>query len=366
MKDALAVYVHIPFCPSKCGYCDFNSYAMDGEVVERTVSAIVAEIRNGAHKGIPAKSIFFGGGTPTYLSTEQICRVLDAVAASHPPIDDCEVTSEANPGTLSLGKLLAMRASGFNRLSIGGQSFRDSELIRLGRVHTSADIESAVRMAREAGFANINVDMIFALPGQTHSIWKENLMRAVSLGADHLSLYCLTIEPNTAFYKEHRRGLLQMPDDEMQTSMYDMAVAAAEVAGYYQYEISNFARSGFECRHNLSYWKGEEYIAYGPGAVERVGKRRWTHIKHPARYCEAVERAQELHCEEEFLDEDALARERIMLGLRVRDGVDARSVANAEGLDRMCGREWVKVADGRVMLTPTGRHYCNEVIVALF
>jgi oxygen-independent coproporphyrinogen-3 oxidase len=363
--NPVAVYVHTPFCPSKCGYCDFNSYAMDGEIVRRTVRAIQSEIERSPHAGRPAKTIFFGGGTPTFLDTAELTGLLETALKAHPPTSGCEITSEANPGTADAGKFLDMRKSGFNRISIGGQSFDPADLIRLGRVHSAGDIGTAIDKARKAGFENVNLDLMFALPGQSHFMWRNNLAEALRIGTEHLSLYCLTIEPNTAFYKLHRRGDLVLPDDESQTQMYDLAIEMAEASGLFQYEISNFARPGFECQHNIAYWRGEEYVAYGPGAVERTGMLRWTHIKHPAHYCDAVETGSALACESDPLGNDNLENERIMLGMRLREGVEFDSRLDAATVEALEKRGLVEVVCGRVVLTRSGRHYCNEVIVSL-
>ncbi len=185
---SLAVYVHIPFCPTKCGYCDFNSYAGSGEdLVERTVDAQVEEIRRSPWRGRPASTIFFGGGTPTFLTESQLLRIFEAVLEAHPPLPDCETTSEANPGTVDASKFRAMRAAGFNRISLGAQSFLDSDLLTLGRIHRAGEIERAVNAAREAGFDNINLDLMFALPSQSIRAWNANLDRALALEPEHLS-----------------------------------------------------------------------------------------------------------------------------------------------------------------------------------
>lgn len=362
--DPVAVYIHTPFCPSKCGYCDFNSYAMEGEIIDRTVAATVEEIERGRHRGRPAKTIFFGGGTPTFLRTDQLLRIFTAVVEAHPPVDNCEITSEANPGTADADKFTAMRAAGFNRLSLGAQSFKAADLLRLGRVHGPSEIGEAVAKAHDAGFENVNVDLMFALPGQAMTAWDENLKAAFALGTEHLSLYCLSIEPNTAFYKQNLRGQLDLPNDEAQTRMYDRAVSAAEGAGLRQYEISNFARPGFECRHNLCYWRNEDYIGYGPGAVEKVAGRRRTNIKHPARYCDAVENRKDLACESESLDAKARSTERIMLGLRLNEGMPAAGLRE-EALRSLCDKGWLEREGEKIRLTRSGRHYCNQAIVAL-
>jgi oxygen-independent coproporphyrinogen-3 oxidase len=382
MTDPIAVYVHVPFCPTKCGYCDFNSYAMDGEIVERTAAAIAAEIRRSPWRGRPAKTIFFGGGTPTFLREETLVGLLKAVMEVHPPIEGCEITSEANPGTVDAGKFRAMRSGGFNRVSLGAQSFVDRDLIVLGRVHRGGEIERAVSAAREAGFDNLNLDLMFALPDQSRHAWRSNLDRALALRPEHISLYCLTIEPNTAFYKQNLRGLLALPDDEAQTEMYEDCLARTAEAGFVPYEISNFALPGYECRHNLEYWTGGEYAAYGPGAVGMVREFslnptpappqgegfyaavRYTNLKHPVGYSEKVEAGMHPAYDVEPLTEADLRTERIMLGLRLdrgirEEGLDERSVRRLEG------RGWLEPFEGGLRLTPAGRHFHSEAAAEL-
>ena len=368
--EPIAVYVHIPFCPTKCGYCDFNSYAMDGPIVERTVSSIVREILGSPLAGRPAKTVFFGGGTPTFLSASSQLRILDAVRSVHPFDDFCEVTTEANPGTVDASKFLALRSGGFNRLSMGAQSFLDSDLIRLGRVHRAREIETAFSLARGAGFSNVNLDLMFGLPNQSRQGWSSNLSVALGLGPEHLSLYCLTIEENTAFYKERLRGELPLPDDEEQVAMYDECLSRLSEAGYDQYEISNFSRPGLECRHNLEYWAGAEYAGYGPGAVASYslsGKRvRTTNWKHPVGYCEAVESSAPVAFEVEELSLETLRVERIMLGLRLNRGLSLDGLYVSEkGLSVCDGRGWIQVVDGVARLTASGRHFCSEVALEL-
>jgi len=394
----LAIYVHTPFCPTKCGYCDFNSYAMSGEIMERTTRAIVREIETSPLRGRPAKTIFFGGGTPTYLSSEQLLSILEAVLRVHPALDGAEITSEANPGTADASKFSAMRGAGFNRISLGAQSFLDSDLVRLGRVHRAGEIERAVSIARDAGFENLNLDLMFALPGQSRHAWSSNLMRALAMKPQHLSLYCLTLEPNTAFYKQHLAGQLTLPDDDEQVAMYDECLALTAEAGYEQYEISNFSLPGRECQHNLCYWRAEEYAGYGPGAVgafrdQRSGVRdqlsvisnqlsvisyqsdsadhrlpithygvRYTNLKHPERYCAAVENGEAIAFESEELTPEKLRIEKIMLGLRMNEGLSTLGLSLSEAaVDKLVERGWVSVDRNRVRLTSLGKHFCSEV-----
>jgi len=384
--DSIAVYVHTPFCPSKCGYCDFNSYAMSGEIVERTTAATIKEILNSPLRGTPAKTIFLGGGTPTFLSGDQLHRILDAIREVHPPVEGCEITSEANPGTVDIPKFSAMIAAGFNRISLGAQSFVDDDLIRLDRVHKAAEIDRAVGAAREAGFRNLNLDLMFALPGQSMQGWSRNLDKALSLEPDHLSLYCLTIEPNTAFYRQVQRGQLDLPEDDAQVAMYDRCVEQTAKLGFDQYEISNFAKPGHECQHNLCYWESEPYAGYGPGAVgaipggafaalngkfEGATRVRYTNLKHPERYSAAIEERTPLAFESEALEPETLRLERIMLGIRLNRGV-SRAALLSEGIDlqekalrKVFDLGWIEPYDERLILTGAGRHFCSEVALEL-
>ena len=327
------------------------------------------EIQRSPWRGRPAKTIFFGGGTPTYLSDTQLCSLLDEVIQAHPPIQGCEITSEANPGTVDIPKFRSMRSAGFNRLSLGAQSFQSGDLMRLGRVHEANEIARAVGAAREAGFDNLNLDLMFALPGQSTFAWEKNLDQAIALHPDHLSLYCLTIEPNTRFYRLNLRGMLNLPDDERQVEMYDLACDKSQAAGYSQYEISNFSRPERESRHNLCYWRCEEYLGYGPGAVgcvEEDGLRiRRTVIKHPERYCDAVRDRESIWCESETLNAEELRLERVMLGIRLNEGLPVTADLDQDGIGLMTHRGWLKTEERKLTLTRVGRHFTSEVALAL-
>jgi oxygen-independent coproporphyrinogen III oxidase len=364
--EPVAVYVHTPFCPTKCGYCDFNSYAMEGEIMARTTSAMIQEIERSPWRGTPAKTIFFGGGTPTYLPSSQLIQLLQTVMAVHPPVEGCEITSEANPGTVDAEKFGAMREAGFNRISLGAQSFFDSDLLTLGRIHQAGHIEKAVKAAREAGFENMNVDLMFALPGQSQKAWEHNLQRAIDLGTDHLSLYGLTLEPNTPFYKQHLKGQLTLPEEEDQVRMYNASIARTAEAGFTQYEISNFAKPGRECLHNLCYWHNEHYAGYGPGAVGFMNGRRYTNLKHPDGYCRAVETDAPVWFEEERLSEENQRMERLMLGLRLNEGLDISGLRlDLNKLKNVVDRGWLARDENRLKLTDEGRHFCSEVTLML-
>ena len=386
-RAPLAVYIHIPFCPSKCGYCDFNSYGMgaDGkrglspDLIPKTVAAICDEIEQSPYQGWPSKTIFFGGGTPTYLAPSQLRQILQKVQEVHPPIERCEITTEANPGTVDAEKFVALHSLGFNRISIGVQSFQDDELVRLGRVHRASEAEVAYTAAKNAGFDNVNLDLMFALPGQAIKRWASNLQRALALQPQHLSLYCLTIEAGTAFSKQLQSGKLNdLPSHDDQAEMFELARELTQSHGYENYEISNFAQNGFQCQHNLAYWNAEYYAGYGPGAVaflpllsepnhpkSTIGVRR-TNLKHPSQYCTAVLNHQTLELEREEITASIHETERIMLGLRLSCGLDLQTLSiPKEKIDQVIRFHWAKVIEDRLILTPLGQALCTEVTIYL-
>ncbi len=341
MPDAprpLAIYVHIPFCARHCAYCDFNTYVEKAQspLPRATVDAICRDIERSSRDierssretdndiplGLrPISTIFFGGGTPTYLSGEQLGGILRTIYDCFPVLPDAEISSEANPGSSDAAKFAAMRAAGFNRLSIGVQSFDDTLLVALDRFHTSGEAENAFRLARQAGFDNLNLDLMFALPKQTSALWEASLIRALALGTEHLSLYALTLEAGTRFERLYAGGKLDLPDEDAELNMYERSIALLTGAGYAHYEVSNFARPGFRSRHNQVYWRNEEYLGVGPGAVSYLNGRRYKRERLPARYVEKVTHCADLAVESECLTDLETLGETLMLGLRLRDGL---------------------------------------------
>ena len=268
MSTPLALYVHIPFCETKCPYCDFNTYAAIEPLIPSYVDALAHEIAQwGAWLGRPAlASVFFGGGTPSYLPAEDLAKLAGAIDTAFAWPEGIESTAEANPGDCTPEKLLAMRHAGFNRISIGVQSFDDAELRLLGRRHSAADAREAVARARAAGFANASVDLMLGLPHQTVDGWRRSLDEAASLDIDHISVYALTLEGGTPMEADVRSGALPEPDADLAADMYQLAQQGLADAGFAQYEISNWAKPGMASRHNLAYWKSEPYLGVGPGA----------------------------------------------------------------------------------------------------
>lgn len=375
--EPVAIYVHTPFCPSKCGYCDFNSYALSGEIMARTTRAMIQEIKNSPWKGVPAKTIFFGGGTPTFLPIDQLLAIFESVLETHPTTHETEITSEANPGTVDSEKFREMVAAGFNRLSLGAQSFVQDDLVRLERIHQASDIERAFRLAREAGFENVNLDLMFALPHQSIHGWSQNLKKAMELRPDHISLYCLTIEPNTKFFKLRQQGALDLPNDEFQVEMYENCLETCTKNGFSQYEISNFCQPGKECQHNLEYWRRNPYIGYGPGAVGcmdgrnagesvPIGRFRSTNWKHPEGYCDRIEAGESIIAEFESIDEATARLEQIMLGIRLNAGLPMNGLNLPEHkVTELINRNWIEMSGEVIKLTDEGRHFCTEVALEL-
>ncbi|MEX2081274.1 MAG: radical SAM family heme chaperone HemW, partial [Dehalococcoidia bacterium] len=291
----LAVYVHIPFCTVKCGYCDFNAYAGLHDLAPAYCDALERDIDSwaGAFAGRELASVFFGGGTPSEVPAGHIARVLARLARHSTFATDAEVSLEANPGTLTGDYLSALRAAGVGRLSIGAQSFHDSELRFLDRIHSAAASAATVRLAREAGFSNVSLDLIYGLPGASLERWLDSLGQAMALRPEHLSCYALTVEEGTPLALRVLRGELAMPDGDLLAEMYEHASEALLGAGYVQYEISNWARPGYECRHNRVYWTWGDYVPIGAGAHGFMGGRRYENVAHPREYIEATARGGE-------------------------------------------------------------------------
>jgi len=340
----LALYVHIPFCVRKCYYCDFNSGPASDDIRDQYVEAITEEIRRSPWRGQPARTVFFGGGTPSELNGAQLARITTALhesfslAPPHPlslPLHPSpEWTIECNPGTISLASLREMQGMGFNRISLGVQSFHDHHLKAIGRIHCAAEAREAVRLAREAGFRRLNVDLIFCLPGQTLAEWQHDVESALELEPEHLSLYNLTIEQNTEFGRRHRLNLLSLPDEDLSADMYEWTLDRMQDAGFVQYEVSNFALPGEECRHNQVYWRQEPSLGFGLSAASYVDGVRWTNTGSMQRYLATAptERGPERGTEER-LDALTACGESIMLALRTSDGVDLKATAAGYGLD---------------------------------
>ncbi len=324
------LYLHIPFCVQKCGYCDFFVVAgKSGEAFDAYVNALCGEIRLYARHPAAAQlsfdTIFVGGGTPSLLSPNQLEILLGSLREAFRFAPEVELTLEANPETLTPEKLAAYRALGVNRLSLGAQSFHATTLRVLDRTHCGADVERACRAAREAGFRNLSLDLIFGVPGQTLEAWMGDLEMGLQLQPDHLSVYSLTFEPKTALSHRLRRGEVHALPEAVQARMYARTVARLQAAGYAQYEISNFARPGKACRHNLKYWNAMPYLGLGVSAHSLLGGRRFWNVRSLRAYERAVAAGKRPVAGEETLGPEQVALERLYLGLRQPAGVDIRA-----------------------------------------
>jgi len=328
LLETVSLYLHIPFCHTRCHYCDFNTYAGILPLREPYVQALLIEIEqagalaqhtNGTSRR--ARTIFFGGGTPSLLSAAQIAHLLRACHRAFAIDEDAEITLEANPGTLDQEHLRGLRAAGVNRLSMGAQSF-DAKLLRtLGRIHTPADIRQAVHAARAAGFTSINLDLMFGLPGQTMEHWRETLSQALALHPEHLSLYSLIIEEGTPFYTWTQEGKVIPGDEDLCADMYEYADERLQEAGYENYEISNWALPGHQCRHNLTYWHNLPYLGIGAGAYSSFGGRRFSNVLEPLEYIRLLKAGQRPEAGSETVGRTQEMTETAFLGLRTAIGL---------------------------------------------
>lgn len=332
----IALYIHWPFCKSKCPYCDFNSHVRDAVDASRWQAALLGELDHWAAQteGARLDSIFFGGGTPSLMPPDTVAALL-ARAAQHWPLNPgCEITLEANPTSVEAARLRDFRATGINRVSLGIQALNDRDLKFLGRGHSAVEARQAVALARDI-FPRISFDLIYARPGQDESAWRAELGEALAMACDHLSLYQLTIEPGTAFATSHGRGDFVLPDEDDAGALYEATQEALDAAGLPAYEISNHAVPGAECRHNLVYWQGRDYIGAGPGAHGRLtsgpGSYATKQLRAPETWLAAVESRGHGTDEMLRLTRDERRSELLMMGLRLREGVARQRFFAATG-----------------------------------
>lgn len=371
-KAPLGLYIHIPFCRQKCAYCDFYSLPSREDKMDAYTDALIRHIQEVAPRTEShlVDTVYFGGGTPSYLGAERLRSILRTVMKGCPVTRDAEITLEANPDSACDSKALrTLRRAGFNRLSLGVQSADDGLLRAIGRIHTFEQVQQSVTAARKAGFRNISMDLIYGLPGQTMQQWEDTLSAVIALAPEHISCYGLKLEPGTPLYE--RRLEETFPDDDAQADMYLYAVTALEQNGYGQYEISNFAKPGYESRHNLKYWRMQEYAGFGPGAHSDFGDVRYGYLRDIDRYI-----AGELVLSErETISRRERDMEYIMLRLRLARGADPREFENAfrERFNPLAKLLHQYAAhglacqndDGSWRLTPKGFLVSNQIIGAL-
>ena len=370
-KPALGLYIHIPFCKAKCAYCDFYSLAHSEEKMDAYMAALLRHLEEVAPRaaGMQVDTVYFGGGTPSYLGAARLCRILQTVLRRYDVARDAEITLEANPDSAGDWKeLRRLRRAGFNRLSLGVQSTDDALLRRIGRIHTYEQVQQAVTAARKAKFTDLSLDLIYGLPGQTMEDWQRTLADAVALGPEHLSCYGLKLEEGTPLWQQ--RQTLTLPDDDAQADMYLYTVAALGEMGYEQYEISNFAKPGKASRHNLKYWRMEEYAGFGPGAHSDFGGVRYGYVRDIDSYI-----AGRLVLSESEND-STLARdyEYVMLSLRTAAGIDRQTFEKSyrqrfqpmEALFEQYEKAGLASrTEGGWRLTPKGFLVSNSIIAAL-
>jgi len=323
-KQSLGLYIHTPYCIHKCGYCDFNSHPIKHDEMDHYIDALVAEMKHYAkiysNTNI-IKTIFLGGGTPTTLTVYQLERILTECVKEFKVSPDAEITIEANPATIDIEQMKSIRQTGYNRISIGVQSFDKTELKLLDRAHGPEEVHSTVDCARKAGFDNLSLDLMFAVPNQSLSSWESNLDKALEKNPEHLSTYNLTIEQGTAFSKLQSNGKLIMPEDDHQLELYKKTIERLTKKGLHHYEISNFAQQGKECAHNITYWENKNTLGLGAGASSYMNGTRFKNTNLPAHYIRQIKEEKTAVEHSETLEPRQAMGETIMLGLRLLQGI---------------------------------------------
>ncbi len=370
------IYIHIPFCKSRCSYCDFATDVYKNQaVVERYVNALTKEIEASemsAADGFTSDTIYFGGGTPSLLTPRQLEKILNTIRRKFSVEPNSEITMEMNPATMTLETIKEYRKLGVNRTSFGAQTFDDKELKRLGRRHTAADVRETIELLRKAGFENISFDLIAGLPRQTLADWEQNLDEALNLQPEHLSLYLLEIHEGTPLAEQIRSGRQPLPDEDLAGEMYLLMLEKVSVKGYGQYEISNFSKPDFHSRHNSKYWLFEPVYAFGVSAHSFDGKnKRWANERDTFAYVKKIENGKSPIVEQTDLDEKTQRAEYIFLRLRLRKGINLKEFQNRFGVNlleifaddfaRLNETELIKICNNNLRLSKKGMLYSNEV-----
>jgi putative oxygen-independent coproporphyrinogen III oxidase len=360
------LYVHVPFCLTRCGYCDFNAYAGLDHLQSRYVAALEreAELTAPSWSDEEVVSVFLGGGTPTTLEVADLKGLLAHLRDRFSVTPDAEVTIEANPDTVDRAKLNGLLEAGYARLSMGAQSFDPAVLRALERLHDPASVRRAVRAGREAGFANVNLDLIYGADGETDESWERTLHETIDLGPEHVSAYALTIEPSTPLGRKVQHGLVPAPDPDVQADRFELACVLLAEAGYHHYEVSNWAKPGFECVHNLGYWERRPYLGLGAGAHSHRADRRWWNVRPPEEYLSLVEAGRLPVGGEERLEPSDAYLEEVFLRLRILEGIPSSWVEPdraAPFLDSGLLRD----DDGALVPTERGMLLLNELVLAL-
>lgn len=376
MEKSIGLYIHVPFCKSKCYYCDFNSFSNKNGLVAAYFEALKKEIviYGERAKGYEVKTVFIGGGTPSSVDCRYIEDVVGLCRQHFKIEEDAEISIESNPGTLSEDKLRAYKYIGINRLSIGLQAWQNRLLKNIGRVHSIEEFVHNYKLAREIGFNNINIDIIFSLPHQTMEDWAETVDNVAGLGPEHISCYSLKIEENTVFGEKYEHGEIDEIDDQADREMYYLAKRRLAGHGYGMYEISNFAMEGYECKHNIIYWKAKEYLGLGAGAHSYFNKKRYNNLYSIEDYIKNYIVYEGKYIEgEAIIDEVESMSEYIILGMRLTSGISQSEFKERYGIDimerfggrfeKLIDKGLVEHKDGRILLTQTGLDYANQVFM---
>jgi len=381
-KRQMGIYIHIPFCAKKCSYCDFLSAPADDDTIKAYIEAMLLEIKaSRSEVVVPVPTIFFGGGTPSIIDPTYIERIMEAIREQYEVESEAEITIECNPGTVSLKKLLAYKDAGINRISFGLQSTDNIELKSIGRIHTYEQFQNSYEMARRAGFDNINIDLIAALPNQTMASWENTLRKVIDLQPEHISAYSLILEEGTPLYTviemERTNGIDRIPCEDNEREMYYLTNEMLKKAGYIHYEISNYSKPGYECRHNLSYWAPDHYISFGIGAASYVNDIRYKNVEDIKEYIEYLTEAKIIDLSEIQVEVNQLTKENKMeefmfLGLRRIDGISIKEFFKRFGVryDSIYGtltkkfveQELLIHTDDRIYLSPRGIDVSNSVM----
>ncbi|MHB1808716.1 MAG: radical SAM family heme chaperone HemW [Solirubrobacteraceae bacterium] len=366
-KPPLGVYIHVPFCAARCGYCDFNTYVPHGAGQQQEfVEAALAELRRAREElgQRPAQTVFLGGGTPTLLGAEALLRLLAGVGESFGLAPDAEVTTEANPESVDPQMLRRLRAGGFTRVSLGMQSASPDVLRALDRVHTPGRAVDAAVEAREAGFEHVSLDLIYGTPGESDADWEHSIEAALCAEPDHISAYALTVEPGTALAAAIRRGACPAPDEDAQARRFLLAEQRLQDAGFEWYELCSWTTSeAGRCRHNLGYWRSHDWWGVGPGAHSHVAGVRWWNVRAPSVYARRLRDGLSPAAGRETLSDAERAVEAAMLGIRTVEGIEltALSAAGTRTACELAERGWVAIADDRLRLTLDGRLFADAV-----
>ncbi len=362
----LAIYVHIPFCKQKCKYCDFNSFYVDEEgKIHQYIKAVCKQIEyySNSATDFTVTSVYFGGGTPSFIKEKYIKFIMEKIKKFYKVSEDAEITIEVNPGTITLKKLKKYREIGINRISIGVQTLNDKLLMEIGRIHTAQEARECFHLAREAGFYNISMDIMFGLPDQEIKDIENTLDEFMSFNPEHISAYSLKVEAGTVFGKLYAEKKLNLPSESSERDMYYLIKRKLKKFGYNQYEISNFSKPGYESKHNMAYWKRQDYLGVGISAASCFNEVRFTNTYN---FLEYINNPIDNFSESEILTEDVIESERIILGLRLLEGVNEGNFNKKEwkqSLKKLIEKGLLTNSDGKIILTDKGLDLANQVFV---